>query len=406
VAGHFDEIMIVNPLSQQGGKRMRFYPVTRMSEGFGEPVVVPGQEVIAKKPTAIITRVLKARFGSHFFEDVKRAVGRWTIFRGDRGARAGFHVQMNKNKLDGFIAQMNAENVTQGTCIELCTDFAYVGKVGDRRVRIVDFKAWRRAGETSWRGGECKSPKWVARQCRGQAPGVSGYFAEAPDQMGYVYETPETVGYVYEAPEAMGDYGEMPEAVGYIYEAPEVMGYGSPYGVGYVADPPPGFVEGFGYYAETPEVGYVYEAPETVGYFAEAPEFAGMGYVYEAPDQMGYYAEAPELTGYGETPEMGYFAEAPDQMGYVYEAPDQMGYYAEAPEVMGYGEPQEMGYFAEAPVEGYVRERETSSRVVPLENISGVEGYYRPRTVNPSCENIRPAEEEFKPSSGWFQPLW
>jgi hypothetical protein len=27
VAGHFDEIMIVNPISQQGEKRMRFYPV-------------------------------------------------------------------------------------------------------------------------------------------------------------------------------------------------------------------------------------------------------------------------------------------------------------------------------------------------------------------------------------------
>ncbi len=65
-----------------------------------------------------------------------------------------------------------------------------------------------------------------------------------------------------------------------------------------------------------------------------------------------------------------------------------------------------MGYFAESPVEGYMRERDASARVVPLENISGVEGYYRPRTINPTCENIRPAEEETRPSSGWFQPLW
>jgi len=74
---------------------------------------------------------------------------------------------------------------------------------------------------------------------------LSGYYAEAPKQMGYVYEAPEMMGY----------YGEAPEAVGYVYETPEVAGYGAPYGVGYVADPPPGFVEGFGYYAEEQEMG-------------------------------------------------------------------------------------------------------------------------------------------------------
>ena len=61
---------------------------------------------------------------------------------------------------------------------------------------------------------------------------------------------------------------------------------------------------------------------------------------------------------------------------------------------MGYDEaPQDMGYFAEAPFEGYVRERDTSARVVPLENIGGVEGYYRPQTINPSFESFRPPEE-------------
>jgi hypothetical protein len=65
-----------------------------------------------------------------------------------------------------------------------------------------------------------------------------------------------------------------------------------------------------------------------------------------------------------------------------------------------------MGYFAEAPLEGYVRERDTSPRVVPLENIGDVEGYYRPRTINPSVETFRPAEETPKPTSNWFQPPW
>lgn len=219
----------------------------------------------------------------------------------------------------------------------------------------------------------------------------AGYFAEAPDQMGYVYEAPETMGY----------YGETPESVGYVYETPEAMGCCSHCGFGYAADPPPGFVEGVGYYAEAPEMGYVYEAPEAVGYYAETPEFAGMGYVYGAPDQMGYYGQAPEVAG------MGHVYEAPDQMGYYAEAPE-VGYYGEAPDQMGYyGEaPDQMGYYGEAPVEGYVREQDSAARVAPVENINGVDGFYRPRTINPTCENIRPAEEQTKSSSGWFQPHW
>lgn len=389
---------------------MRFYPIARTIAGWGEPVTMPAQDVRVKPPTAVITRVLKARFGSHLLADVKRAVGRWTVFRSDRGRRVAFHVEMNKTTLDGLAAQMQAAGVTEGTCIELCTDFGYGGRAGHRRVQIVNFKAWRKEGDPQWRGGECASPKWVARRCRGQAatapppapppvppppPLVAGYFAEAPDQMGYVYEAPEMMGY----------YGEMPDAVGYVYEAPEMNGYGA-YGVGYVADPPPGFVEGYGYYAE---------APESVGYYAEAPEFAGVGYVYEAPDPIGYYAEGPEMGYYAEAPDqMGYYAEAPDQMGYYAEAPEmgyyaeapEMGYYGEAPDMMGYDEAPEMGYFAEAPFEGYVRERDPGARVVPLENVNGVEGYYRPRSINPTCDNIRPAEDEPRPSAGWFQPLW
>jgi hypothetical protein len=123
-----------------------------------------------------------------------------------------------------------------------------------------------------------------------------------------------------------------------------------------------------------------------------------MGYVYEVPD-MGAYAEAPE--------QMGYVYEVPEQMGYG-EAPEQMGYFAEDPSMMGYGEtPQDMGYFAEGPVEGYVRERDASPRVVPLENIGDVEGYYRPPIINPTVEKFRPPEAETsKPTSTWFQPLW
>ena len=233
---------------------------------------------------------------------------------------------------------------------------------------------------------------------------------------------------------------------GYIAETPEMMGYGEYPEVGYFADPPPGFVEGMGqmpaemgYFAEAPEfaeapaeMGYVYEAPETMGYYAQAPETMGyfaespetMGYYAEAPETMGYFAESPELMGYGEVaPEMGYFAadpelaEATPEMGYVYEAPEQMsaapgmGYFAQAPEFMGYGEASpEFGYFAEDPyaMQGYVRETDSgfNPRVVPLENVNGIQGYVRPRSINPTAEVLSPAEEVSKPSGQWFRPLW
>ena len=229
---------------------------------------------------------------------------------------------------------------------------------------------------------------------------VNGYFAEAPEQVGYYAEAPD-VGYVYEAPETMGYYAEAPDTVGYYAEAPEV---------GYFADPPPGFVEGFGesdiaYFAESPEFA---EAPE-IGYVYESPE---VGYVYESPDTVGYYAEAPE------------FAEVPTEMGYMYEAPEQfneapetmgdygepeVGYYGEAQDVNGYGaDPGEVGYFAEDPISGYVRESDSrySPRVVPVDKIGDVEGFYTPKSVNPTCENFRPAERTPERSTEWFKPNW
>ena len=84
-----------------------------------------------------------------------------------------------------------------------------------------------------------------------------------------------------------------------------------------------------------------------------------------------------------------------------------MGYFAEDPTVGGYGEaPQDMGYFGEESVEGYIRERDASPRVLPLENIGDVDGYYRPRTINPTVETFRPPEAgTSQPASTWFQPL-
>src|ERR687895_205335 len=172
---------------------------------------------------------------------------------------------------------------------------------------------------------------------------------------------------------------EEPEALGYFAEEPYEMGY-MPEDIAYVADPPPGFTEGFGY------------APTEVAYVAEEPEFvktSAMGYAHDIPETVGYFAEEPYEMGEEES-EMGYFAEEPDEMG---------------------EDESEVGYFAEGPddIEGYVREtREPafSPRVVPADKISGIEGYIRPKMINPTCESILPAEVVSKPASDWFKPLW
>jgi hypothetical protein len=72
-----------------------------------------------------------------------------------------------------------------------------------------------------------------------------------------------------------------PEEIAYFAEAPDLAGYGEVVPeIGYVADPPPGFTEGF---AE----------PADVAYFAEPTEPGAMGYVYEAPEAVGFVGEPP-----------------------------------------------------------------------------------------------------------------
>lgn len=211
---------------------------------------------------------------------------------------------------------------------------------------------------------------------------LAGYFGEAPEPFGFFAETPEGVGYIRESPEAMGYYGEPVEAIGFGYceGCPMVRGCGElPADVGYFADPPPGFFSGM-----------------------DQPELA---YYAEAPGEMGYSGEASDYVS--EWPEVGYFAETPD----LAEMAPEMGYFAESPEMQGYGEmPADVGFFAEAPqaMEGYMRETMPafSPRVLPLDTVGGVEGYVSPKTINPTCQSFKPAEEVVQPTTQWFRPLW
>ncbi len=209
-------------------------------------------------------------------------------------------------------------------------------------------------------------------------------------------------GYVADEPEEMGYFAEEPYEVGY-----------TPEEIGYVADPPPGFTEGFDYapsevayvaeepeFLEGPAMEYVYEIPETVGYVSDEPDEMD-------EDEMGYFAEESDELGEEEEGGMGYFAEEPDEMG---DDEEEMGYFADEPYEMGEDE-EEMSYFAEEPdeIEGYVRETKEpkfSPRVVPTDKLSGIERYELPTTNNPTCESLRPAEAVTKLASDWFKPLW
>ncbi len=179
-------------------------------------------------------------------------------------------------------------------------------------------------------------------------------FAEDPESVGYFAEDLDEVGYAVAEPYIDGEVGDEDE-----------LGFG---------DPPPGFTEGVAEYAD--------------------------GIQYVAADdgaEMGFFAD-----------DLYEFAEDEDDVGELAEDEDEIGYFGQDYEEIG--EEDDMGYFAEEEegVEGYVVEREPAfnQRVMPVDAVSGIEGYTKPKTVNPTCASIRPAEEVSTPARGWFEPLW
>ena len=218
---------------------------------------------------------------------------------------------------------------------------------------------------------------------------------EAEPQEGYFGDESEDIGYFAEAPQ-VGSVCDDPGTAGYIAQD-------DPYGMGYVAQDDP---YGMGYMAPDPDqyAGYVgdeYESPATAGSFADPPPGFTEG--------CASVSQADELEGYGagEEDAMGQFYAYPDDIGAEY--PD-MGDSVED-DLYAVEDDPEMGAFAQQAeaMEGYVKEdREPpfSPRVMPVTSVSGVEGYTRPRTVNPTCESLRPAEAVSQPSSEWFKPLW
>lgn len=170
--------------------------------------------------------------------------------------------------------------------------------------------------------------------------------------------------------------------IAYVAEEPEDLSY--------VADPPPGFIEGYD------GVGYVadpYGAEAEVAYIADDPG-----------DEVAYVADDP-----GD--EMAYVAEDPyDEVGYFGQEEDDMADFAEEEEFAAADEDfydEGAGdYGDEEEIEGYLpetREPAFSPRVMP---VSRLEGYAPPKTINPTAEQIRPAEVVSRPASSWFKPLW
>lgn len=162
--------------------------------------------------------------------------------------------------------------------------------------------------------------------------------------------------------------------IAYVVEDPEEFGY--------IADPPTGFTEGY------EAVGYVADP------FGADPPCSEMAYIAEEPDE-----------------EMAYVAEGPyDEMGYVGQDEEEMAEFADDEEFAAaddefyedgageWGDGEAMGgYLPETRPPGF------SPRVMP---VSRLEGYMTPKSINPTAEQIRPAEVVPRPASGWFKPHW
>jgi hypothetical protein len=237
--------------------------------------------------------------------------------------------------------------------------------------------------------------------------------------------TPEVGGYAGADP--YGYYGQPEQVYGYGYTDPTYGYYGQPeqvYGYGYYGEPEQ--VYGYGYYGE-PEQIYGY------GHYGQPEQIYGYGY-YGQPEQIygysdptyGYYGQAQEPTSWDG---YGYYGDyRPEDVGYYadeypvgeYPDPTVMGY-GQAPEMVGYGEPEPyvngypgVGYSGESDYSGYVREVQPAAFnagcPVPT-NVSGLDGggldgFVRPRTVNPTCDRFieQPGSPTLAPDT--FKPLW
>jgi hypothetical protein len=224
------------------------------------------------------------------------------------------------------------------------------------------------------------------------------------------------------------NYGE-PSEYGY-YGDPYGFGYAEPPDLGYYGDPPAAY--GYGYYGEPPDLGWY-------GDYAEGPEVAGFA---QGPDPFGYYAQPPEMSGYGGYgyppgyggygyPGYGAYAEPADVAGYGgyggyyggYGEADPMFGYGQAPEMVGYSnyheyeplsESPEYGACGEPDFAGYVRtqRRPPWNPGCPAPtNVSGfgeppLEGYGKPRGVNPVVKQFDPQPPGTAKEPETFRPLW
>lgn len=174
----FDELMIVNPISSQGEKYMRFYPV--------DPASLSGY--VAEMPEMM-------GYGEY--------------------PEVGYFA----DPPPGFVEGVEEMPVEMGYFAE-APEMGYVYEVPEAM------------------GYYAEAPELMGY---GEVAPEMGYFAadpelaEAAPEMGYVYEAPE---YVSEAPETVGYFAESPELMGYGEAAPE-FGYFAedPYSMqGYVRD--------------------------------------------------------------------------------------------------------------------------------------------------------------------------
>lgn len=218
-------------------------------------------------------------------------------------------------------------------------------------------------------------------------------------------------GYVEDGPFSPGNMAYVADdpfhedaTMGYVAEGPYQP-------MGYISDPPPGFVEGFNE-----------ESDDDYGMSEFADCEDSMGYVNDC-SEMGYFADDMEDDETG----MSYFADADSdeddegEMGYFAddgldededEDDDEMGYFADDEDE--YDEETEMGYFADDvdddddEVAGYEPEIEPAfnQRCLPVSKVNGVGEYIKPKSINPTCTSIRPAETVIKTDNGWFKPIW
>lgn len=110
---------------------------TMERKGWGEVEGLAYESPTRRTGRSVIRRKLRVRFRSDyrlFRLEVARAIGRYTVYRSDKGKRARAHVGRHEDWYRSKHMELQLLGARDGELVILCLKFVYRGRPSHRRV--------------------------------------------------------------------------------------------------------------------------------------------------------------------------------------------------------------------------------------------------------------------------------